>query len=98
MRDKKLTIEEVKHIAKLANLTLSEEEIVAFIDKLSQTLTYVDQLQELDTKDIEPTPQVTNKVNQFREDEIIPSLTQEEALKNAVKTHNGYFVSSIKWS
>lgn len=97
MTNQKLSIDEIKHIAKLANLPLTDEEIKKYDAQLSETLNYVDDLNELDTKNIVPTPQVTGKENEFREDEIKPCLTQQEALKNA-KSHNGFFVAKISWN
>lgn len=88
---KKLTKEEVLHIAKLANLTLTDEEVEVFAGQLSETLNYVERLKELKTENILPTFQTTGLKNITREDEIKPSLTQEEALKNTKSAHKGYF-------
>ena len=82
---------DVKHIAKLANLTLFEEEEKKFEKQLEETVEYIEGLSEVDTTNIEPTSQVTGLENVTREDEISPSLSQEDALKNAKSTHNGYF-------
>lgn len=79
------------HVAKLANLPLTDEEKKKFEGQLSETLDYVAQLEEIDTKNVEPTSQVTGLENVFREDIVAPSLSQEEALKNAKSTHNGFF-------
>ena len=87
----KLTKEEVLHIAKLANLTLSEEEVKVFGEQLSETLEYVVKLKELKTENVPPTFQTTGLKNVTRNDEIKPSLTQDEALKNAKSTYKGYF-------
>lgn len=87
----KLTKEEVLHIAKLANLTLTEEEVETFCEQLSETLDYVGRLDELKTENVLPTFQTTGLKNVTREDVIEPSLSQEEALKNAKDTHKGYF-------
>ncbi len=87
----KLTKKEVQHIAKLANLTLSEEEVAVFSQQLSETLDYIEKLKELTTDGILPTFQTTGLKNITREDVVGPSLTQEEALKNAKATYNGYF-------
>ncbi len=57
MAKTKLTIDEVKHVAKLANLTLTEPELENFREKLSKTLEYVDQLQSIDTSGVAPTSQ-----------------------------------------
>ncbi len=82
---------DVAHVAKLANLPLSKEEKEKFEKQLQETLEYVDQLQEIDTKGIEPTSNVTGLENVTREDEIKPSLSQDEALANAKSKQNGLF-------
>ncbi len=97
MTSLKLSTKEVKHVATLAALPLSEKELLQFGQELSATVDYVSHLNELDTSDIIPTPQVTEKTNELRDDVVTPSLPQELALKNG-KTHNGYFVSKISWS
>lgn len=101
MAKKKLTVDEVKHVAKLANLPLSDEEIILFIIQLSAILDFVSKLQKIDTNDVGETSQVTGLENVFREDEIDNErlLTQEEALANAKETHNGFFkVPKISWT
>jgi len=80
----------VTHIAKLANLPLSHEEKQKFEKQLEETLSYVENLKEIDTKDVEPTSQVTGLENVTREDAASPSLTQEEALSNTKSIHNGF--------
>ena len=80
----------VPHIAKLANLPLTEEEIKQFGPQLESTLAYIDQLNEVDTKNIEPTSQVTGLENVLREDEAEDSLSQKAVLSNAKVIHNGF--------
>lgn len=63
-----LTKEEVLHIAKLARLELSEEEVEKFRTQLSEILEYVGQLQRVDTEGIEPISQITGLENVMRED------------------------------
>lgn len=82
---------DISHVAKLANLTLSEEEKMKLEEQLEETVEYVNRLEEVDTKGVEPTSQVTGLENVTREDEIKPSLTQSEALQNAKSTHKGFF-------
>ena len=82
---------DISYVAKLANLPLSSEEKKKFEKQLEETIQYIDSLNEVDTKGIEPTSQVTGLENVTREDEVKPSLTQEEALSNAKSTHNGFF-------
>jgi aspartyl-tRNA(Asn)/glutamyl-tRNA(Gln) amidotransferase subunit C len=87
-----LTTTDTKKIGKLANLSLSPEEIEKFTPQLSETLNSVEVLNELPTKDVEGTFQVTGLVNIFREDKTEESFSQEEALSNAKNKHNGFFV------
>jgi len=95
MQSKKTTLN-VSHIAKLANLPLTKTEEELFSKQLSSTLSYVQQLDEVATKDIEPIAQVTGLINVFREDNITPGLSQEDALKNAPEQYKGFFkVKSI---
>lgn len=82
---------DVTHIAKLANLTLSKGEQDKFEKQLSEILSYVEKLKEVDTKNVETTSQVTGLENVTREDEGKPSLSQEEALSNTKSKHNGLF-------
>ncbi|MBI2616987.1 Asp-tRNA(Asn)/Glu-tRNA(Gln) amidotransferase subunit GatC [Candidatus Gottesmanbacteria bacterium] len=89
---KALTTHEVSHVAHLARLGLSKEDLEKFQKQLSQIIEFVDELENVDTKGIEPTSQVTGLENVFREDEIKPSLSQEVVLSNAPRKHNGYFV------
>ncbi len=67
-KDKKISLQEVEHIAELARIELTKEEREKFSDELSDVLGYVKQLQEVDTKNIEPVSQVTGLVNVVRED------------------------------
>ncbi len=82
---------DVKKVATLANLTLTSEEESKFEKQLSDILQYVEKLNEVDTKGIEPTAQVTGLENITREDESTPSLSQEEALSGTENKHNGMF-------
>lgn len=87
----KLTNDQVKHVAKLANLTLTQEEVLKFADQLSETLSFVEQLERVDTTNIEPTNQVTGLTNVLREDETAPSLSQADALRNTKSKVDGFF-------
>jgi aspartyl-tRNA(Asn)/glutamyl-tRNA(Gln) amidotransferase subunit C len=91
---KKLTIEEIEAIAKLANLNLSQDEKVKFTTQLESILEYVDKINEVDTKNIEFQSQVDLK-NVFRHDIAKPSLSQELAISNRKKkSRDGYYVIS----
>ncbi|MBI2315396.1 Asp-tRNA(Asn)/Glu-tRNA(Gln) amidotransferase subunit GatC [Candidatus Daviesbacteria bacterium] len=87
-----LTRDQVKHVAKLANLPLTEEEEVHYAKQLSQILDYVDQLEKADTKGVEPAFNVIPHFNVFQAGETQPSLSQDEALANASNKKDGYFV------
>ncbi len=89
---KKLSQDQVLHIAKLANLKLSKSEVEKFQEQLGEIIAYVDSLNKVDTKNTSPTFQVTGLKNVFRQDKTEKGLTQEEALFNAKKTHKGYFM------
>lgn len=89
----KLTTDQVKKVAKLANLPLTPEEEEKYSEQLSAILEYVDQLNQVDTLGVEPTFNVTGLNNVMSEDETVISLSQEEALSNASKKENGFFVT-----
>ena len=82
---------DVSHIAKLASLPLKDEEKNKLEAQLDETLTYIANLQEVDTKHVEPTAHVTGLENVTREDIAKESLTQEQALSNSTQTHKGFF-------
>lgn len=82
----------VPHITKLANLDVKENEIAKFEKQLSEVLDYIKKFEEIDTKNIEPTSQVTGLENVVREDTISPSLPQEKILSQAKSKHNDFFV------
>lgn len=85
-----ITKDELKHIAKLSNLPLKEGEDAKFSKLLSDTISYVNVLNELDTSKVEETYQVTGLVNVYQKgDENVTTLTQEQALKNAQTVENG---------
>lgn len=87
----KLSKEEILHIARLANLTLTEHEIERFQKQLSETLTYIEVLKELETEGVGPTSQITGLKNVVREDKLKSSISQEESLSGAKSKFNGHF-------
>lgn len=89
----KLTKDQVKHVAKLANLPLTDKEEEKYSEQLSKILDYIDQLNSVDTKDVEPTFNVSGQENVMREDEPVVSLSQGEVPQNAPKKENGFFVT-----
>ncbi len=87
----KLTNEQIKHIADLARLELSDKEIKLYGGQLSDILSYVDQLKEVDTAGVEPTAQVTGLADVMREDEAKEwnKKETEEALTQAAEMEDG---------
>ncbi len=87
-----LTREEVQHVAHLARLEFSEEELERFTRELSQILDYMAKLSELDTTGVEPTYHALRLENRFREDQVRPSFPPEEILENAPEKEGTSFV------
>ncbi len=86
-----ITRDEVLHIAKLAKLKLSEEEVALFQEQLGRILNYFRQIEKLDTANVAPMTHILDVHNVFRADEPRPSVSPEEALKNAPKRRDNYF-------
>ena len=74
----KLTHDQVKHIAKLARLSLTEAEVEKFTTQLSKILEYVEQLEKVPTDGVEPTSQVTGLVNVMRGDKVEECGSEEK--------------------
>ena len=87
----KITKQEVEHVAKLARLELSAREEDSLTDQLSNILTYVEKLNELDTKGVEPTSHVLDINNVMRDDVPQESLSQDRALENAPEKAAGHY-------
>ncbi len=75
-----LTVTQVRHIAKLARLRLSDEEVEKFTKELTSILGYVELLQKVDTDGIEPTANITGQAHVLREDTIGEPLADPNAL------------------
>jgi aspartyl-tRNA(Asn)/glutamyl-tRNA(Gln) amidotransferase subunit C len=83
--------EQVRHVARLARLGLSDDEVERFREQLSAILDAVGKVGELDLEDVEPTSHPLDLVNVFGEDEPQPSLPLDEALANAPDPEDGFF-------
>ncbi|CDO04264.1 aspartyl/glutamyl-tRNA(Asn/Gln) amidotransferase subunit C [Oceanobacillus picturae] len=83
--------DQVKHVAHLARLAVTDEEVDKFTEQLSSIITYAEQLNELDTDGVEPTTHVLDLKNVLRKDEPKEWITQEEALKNAPDKKDGHY-------
>lgn len=87
----KITGAEVKHVARLARLKLSEEEVETFTGQMGAILAYIEKLNELDTDGIVPTAHAVPMENAFREDIERTSIGIEQALANAPERVDGFF-------
>jgi aspartyl-tRNA(Asn)/glutamyl-tRNA(Gln) amidotransferase subunit C len=87
----KITRQEVEHIAHLARLEFSGEEVESFTEQLNDILSYFDKLSEVDTDSVEPTSHAIRIANVFREDEVVESAPQEAGLANAPDQEKGLF-------
>lgn len=86
-----LTRADVEHVAMLARLGLSEDELDTLQEQLSSILGHIDVLNELDTDAIPPTAQVLDLHNVMRADEVEPSLPQDAVMNLTAYTRNGFF-------
>ena len=82
---------DVEKVAKLARLELSEKEKNTLGNQLEQILTYMEQLNRIDTTGVEPTSHAIPIQNAFREDEAKPSYSREEVLGIAPEEEDGHF-------
>jgi aspartyl-tRNA(Asn)/glutamyl-tRNA(Gln) amidotransferase subunit C len=87
----RLSKEEVRHIALLARLGLSNEDVEKFQEQLSNILENFEILKQVDTKDVPPTAQSVELSNVFRDDQTAPSYPPQEVLANAPRKEEGHF-------
>ncbi len=90
--DVKITRQEVRHVALLARLELSEAEEERMTGQMNSILEYMDKLNELETKDVEPTTHAILLQNVFRPDLVQSSLDRKDSLANAPGTDGVNFV------
>ena len=87
----KLSREEVLHIARLARIALTEDEITRLREQLSNLLENFEILQQVDTKDVPPTAQSVDLLSVMRDDEVAPSYPSEDILANAPRRDENCF-------
>lgn len=94
MKNTTFTTEEVDAVSKLANIPVTGQEKKELAEGFTKVLAVLDELKDVDVHGMEPTNRVANAENVTREDEVDTTrmFTQEQALANAPKTHNGFFV------
>ena len=86
-----VTVKEVDHIAKLARLEFTDEEKEKLTHQLNSILVYMEQLNKLDTQNVEPLSHVIDLENVLREDVVRPGLSTEDALRNAPSKTEKFF-------
>ena len=84
--------QKIQHIAKLARLEITKEEGEQLKDQLAAILKHFEALNELDTSGVEPMKHVIDTKNVLRDDEVRPSLPQDQALRNAPKQDGQHFI------
>ena len=88
--DTSLSTETVQHVAALARITLTKEEVSDTINDLSSILGHIDLIRSIDTSGVEPLDHPTELLNRTREDEIAEPLSQQQVLSNAPATRDAY--------
>jgi len=91
MAETRITLEQVRHVARLARLELSSSEEESLRGDMDEMLAYVDKLNELDTANVPPTAQVGETGTPMREDEVTNVPAAAEMLANAPSRERGYF-------
>ena len=84
------TKEIINHVSKLAHLEFTDEELSTITPQFSKILDYIDELSKIDLEGVEPMTHVLEDTNVMREDEVKPSISVQDAMKNAPK-HNDIF-------
>jgi aspartyl-tRNA(Asn)/glutamyl-tRNA(Gln) amidotransferase subunit C len=84
--------EQVRHVALLARLRLTDEQVASYGEDLNTILGHIDSIQKLDLEGVEPTAHPLDVCNAMRADEVRPGLDREAALKNAPEAREGAFV------
>ncbi len=87
----KIGVKDVEYVARLARLSLSDEEKGEFTTQLDDILTYMDKLNEVDTKGVESTSHVISIKNVLRDDKVRESLPPEPSLKNAPEAEKAFY-------
>jgi aspartyl-tRNA(Asn)/glutamyl-tRNA(Gln) amidotransferase subunit C len=88
----KITREEVEYVAHLARLNMGQQELEKMTEQLDNILSYVAKLDEIDTENILPTTHAFSISNAFRDDNVMGSLSQREALSNCPRQNGECFI------
>jgi len=89
---KSITKDLIDTLSKLAKINLTKQQEEKYANELSSVMGYMDEIKNLDVDDIPETARVSDERNVLREDRVVPSLNQKQALQNSKNIHNGYFL------
>ncbi len=84
--------EQVRHVALLARLALTDEQVASYGEDLNSILGHIDSIRQLNLEDVEPTAHPLEVVNVTREDCVRPGLSREDVLRNAPETDGTAFM------
>ncbi len=87
----KITKDDLRYVARLARIELTDREVASFTPQLGKVLEYMDKLNKLNTANVEPTSHVLPLRNIYRLDKMTPSLKQNEVLRCAPDKHKDFF-------
>ena len=95
MSDKKITIDEVKHIARLSKLNIPDNELEYYLSEMDKMINHFNIISKVDTSNVKPMTHVNTMTNVLREDKSKESLTTNEAIENSSETF-GQFIKIPK--
>ncbi|WP_411274648.1 Asp-tRNA(Asn)/Glu-tRNA(Gln) amidotransferase subunit GatC [Daejeonella sp.] len=87
----KIDLDTIEKVAHLARLEVKEEEKQGLLDDMNRILTFMDKLNEVNTENVEPLVYMNEEVNIFRDDEVKPTISRTEGLRNAPSQDGKYF-------
>ncbi len=87
-----ISLDEVRHVARLARLKLTDEELMEFQSELNALLGHFEDIQHVDVANLPPKPHAVSLTNVWAEDDAVNGLSREEALANSAKTRAGLFI------
>ena len=90
MANKKITIDEVKHIAKLSKLDIPNDELDYYVSELSQILDYFDIISKVDTSNVKPLINISDNINIYRNDKTQKGVDKDKFIKNCPETFGNY--------
>tara|TARA_Y100000994_G_C15466297_1_gene349042 strand:+ start:225 stop:530 length:306 start_codon:yes stop_codon:yes gene_type:complete len=90
MANKKITIDEVKHIAKLSKLDIPNDKLDYYVSELSQILDYFDIISKVDTSNVEPLINVSDNINIYRNDKSEVGINKNKFIENCPETFGNY--------